>query len=148
MSFPGRRWPASQETLSTAADPAKIPTITKMTTMSDVPHSSASVIQIFPALAGIELTTSQQCKITQLAENMLSTVVGILNPAQQDQLRNSMQQGTTLREFLLSLNLSLAQKWKLQASNRATRIELSQLLTSEQEEQRSQNFQRLIKQKV
>jgi hypothetical protein len=106
------------------------------------------ITRVFPALQGIELNADQRSKIAQLADYTLSGVSGILTPEQQEQLKTSMQQGKTMRDVLLTLNLSLGQKQQLKGELKSAQTEMSQILTPEQEEKFQQNQQNLKQQQA
>jgi hypothetical protein len=107
----------------------------------------AQLTQLFPALVGIELQPTQQVKLEQLSQQTLPEVRQLLSPEQVPQFDAVLKQGRSVRVAVFSLNLSTAQQFKLTRKLQSVRSQLTQILTSEQQQQLMQNAMSLQQQR-
>jgi Spy/CpxP family protein refolding chaperone len=94
----------------------------------------------FPALQGIELTPSQQQKLTTLSNKTLAEVRSVLSPEQRAQFDSSLASGVGLKKSLLSVNLSMSQKLKLRNLIAPRQQQLEAILTPVQRQQAKANL--------
>lgn len=94
----------------------------------------------FPALQGIELTPSQQQKLTTLSNNTLAEVRSVLTPVQKAKFDRSLASGVGLKKSLLSVNLSMSQKVKLRNMIAPRQQQLEAILTPAQRQQAKANI--------
>lgn len=99
-----------------------------------------SLTQMFPALAGIQLTPEQVTQLEQLRGQTRTQVMNILTPEQQIQLQATMAQAKELRSAVSAMNLSQQQRSQLQGIFQSVRSQLNAILTPEQQRQLMQNI--------
>jgi hypothetical protein len=100
---------------------------------------SVSLTQLFPALVGIELNSTQQVTLERLTEKTLPQIKQILTPSQVQQFDTALKQGQSVRSAIFSLNLSMSQRFKLTRELQSMRSKLTSILTSKQQQQVTQN---------
>jgi LTXXQ motif family protein len=105
-----------------------------------------SLTHLFPALVGVQLTSTQQAQLTTLTEQTLPQVQNLLNPEQQTQFKAALNQGQGVRAAALSLNLTIAQRFQLNQLLRPLRSQLNSILTPAQQQQVQQNVKALQQQ--
>ncbi len=103
----------------------------------------ASLTQLFPELAGIQLTPEQQSQLAALSEKTMAQINSVLTPQQQSQFKASLNQGNGMQNALSSVGLSIPQKRQLRNQLQNTRSQLTQILTPEQQKQLSNKAQTL-----
>ena len=97
--------------------------------------------QLFPALVGIQITSTQQNQIKVLNSQIYPQIQDLLTPEQLNQFQAFLAQGKGMARSLISLDLSISQKIKLLNISRSARSQLTNILTPEQKTQLSQNIQ-------
>jgi LTXXQ motif family protein len=117
--------------------------VTSLILVTPAQAQPAQLTQLFPALVGIELQPTQKAKLEQLSQQTLPEVKQLLSPAQIPQFDAVIKQGQSVRVALFSLNLSTAQKFKLNRKLNSVRSQLGQILTPEQQQQIAQNARSL-----
>jgi periplasmic protein CpxP/Spy len=112
------------------------------TSLASLPAQAESndLAATFPALQGIELTPSQQQKLTTLSNNTLAEVRSVLTPAQKEKFDSSLAGGVGLKKSLLSVNLSMSQKLKLRNMTASRQQQLEAILTPAQRQQAKANI--------
>jgi hypothetical protein len=100
---------------------------------------SVSLTQLFPALVGIELNSTQQVTLERLTEKTLPQIKQILTPSQVQQFDTALKQGQSVRSAIFSLNLSMSQRFKLTRELQSMRSKLTSILTPKQQQQIAQN---------
>ncbi len=113
---------------------------------TDARADTNSLTQVFPALTGVELTTTQQTQLTNLAQQTLPKLQSLLSPAQQTQFNAALASGQGVRVAALSLDLSVAQRLKILNLLQPLRSQVTTILTPEQQQQIQQNIQALKQQ--
>jgi hypothetical protein len=99
----------------------------------------ASLSQLFPALVGIELNSTQQVTLERLTEKTLPQIKQILTPPQVQQFDTALKQGQSVRSAIFALDLSMSQRFKLSSQLQSMRSKLTSILTPKQQQQITQN---------
>jgi hypothetical protein len=107
---------------------------------STTPVTSDPLIQTFPALKGIELTSTQRSQIEQLQQENLPKLEAILTDTQKQQFQASLQQGKGVRASLQSLSLTKGQKNQIQAILNSAKADLTTIFTPSQRRQVRRNI--------
>lgn len=102
------------------------------------------IVQAYPALKGIQLTSAQQEKIQQIRKNAIAQLSNILTPAQKETIATAIGNNEDLRTALSELNLSNEQKSQIGPILRSTYQEMANELTPAQRKQMQQNVRALI----
>ncbi len=102
---------------------------------------SNSVTYLFPALAEIQLTPSQQTQLEAMSEQTQSQLENLLTPEQQAQFNNALSQGNGVRFAVQSLNLSFKERRQMTNILQRMRSEIDDILTPEQRQQIQQSPQ-------
>lgn len=102
---------------------------------------SNSLTLLSPALAEIELSTSQQTQLEAVKKETQSKIQTILSSEQQDQLKNTLSQGNDMRSAVQSLNLSFRQRRQMKNVVQKMRSEVDNILTPEQKQQLQETIQ-------
>jgi Spy/CpxP family protein refolding chaperone len=102
---------------------------------------SNSVTYLFPALAEIQLTPSQQTQLEAMSEQTQSQLENLLTPEQQAQFNNALSQGNGVRFAVQSLNLSFKERRQMTNILQRMRSEIDDILTAEQRQQIQQSPQ-------
>lgn len=113
---------------------AIVPVLTTPTQAESIP-----LVQLFPALEGIQLTPAQQLQLEQLTRKTLPQIKKLLSPKQQQQFDAALTAGKPVRVAVLALNLSISQKLKLSNELQSVRSKIELILTERQQEQFIQN---------
>lgn len=113
---------------------AIVPVLTTPTQAESIP-----LVQLFPALEGVQLTPAQQLQLEQLTRKMLPQIKKLLSPKQQQQFDAALTAGKPVRVAVLALNLSISQKLKLSNELQSVRSKIELILTERQQEQFIQN---------
>ncbi len=117
--------------------------VTSLVVVTPAQAQAAQLTQLFPALVGIELKPTQKAKLEQLSQQTLPEIRRLLSSAQIPQFDVAIDRGQSVRVALFSLNLSTAQKFKLNRKLQSVRSQLGQILTPEQQQQLAQNARSL-----
>jgi periplasmic protein CpxP/Spy len=105
-----------------------------------------SLIQLFPALVGVELTPAQQSQMATLSNQTLPQIQTLLTPEQQTQFNTGLAQGQGVRVAASALNLSIAQRAQIFQILQTTRSQVTTILTPAQQQQIKQNLRALKQQ--
>lgn len=105
-----------------------------------------SLTEVFPALAGVELTSEQQTQIENLSKETLPQVQNMLTPEQQVQFNTTLSEGKGVGVAARSLDLSFSERRQMYKILKPIESELKTILTPEQLEQMEQNVQALQQQ--
>ncbi len=105
-----------------------------------------SLTQLFPALAGVQLTPPQQTKIETLSNHALPQMKNLLTPEQQTQFKAALSSGKDVRGAVKSLDLSFKQRRQISNILQRTRSQINAIPTPEQLQQVQQNVQALQQQ--
>jgi hypothetical protein len=95
--------------------------------------------QLFPALVGVELKSTQQAALAQLTQQSLPQIRRQLTPAQVQQFDAALQQGQSVRAAIFSLDLSISQRLKLTSQLQSIKSKVASMLTPKQQQQITQN---------
>jgi hypothetical protein len=98
-----------------------------------------SLTQLFPALVGVELKSTQRVYLEQLTHQTLPQIRVVLNPKQVQQFDAALKQGQSVREAIFALDLSMSQRFKLTSQLQSMRSKLTTVLTPNQQQQITQN---------
>jgi Spy/CpxP family protein refolding chaperone len=104
--------------------------------------SDPALTQLFPALAGVSLTSAQQSQLESLSAQTLPQVQRLLTPTQQAQFDQALGQGQGVRAAAVSLNLSGSQRLQILALLQAARSQVASILTPTQQRQIQDNARR------
>jgi Spy/CpxP family protein refolding chaperone len=96
--------------------------------------------QMFPLLAGIELTQQQQAQWSEMRSQTRSQIERIIRPEQINAFRSAINQGQTFQQAIAAVNLSNDQKAQLRQVFQASRKQTSSILTAAQKQQLMQNL--------
>lgn len=96
--------------------------------------------QLFPVLAGIELTPQQQDQIAQTRQASRSKIEGILTSEQQNQFKAALERGDGLLAAIAAANLSSEQQAQVRTVFQSARTQVANTLTLEQRQQILQNL--------
>ena len=107
--------------------------------ISPIQANSLPLVQLFPALEGIQLTSAQQVRLEQLTRQTLPQIKNLLTPKQQQQFDAALRIGKPVRVAILALDLSIPQKLKLSNELQSVRSKAALILTTEQQQQFIQN---------
>lgn len=103
---------------------------------------SSSAASRFPVLQGITLTTAQKEQVKAVSDQVVADIEKVLNPSQQDQLRQALANGTDIRSTVSGLNLTADQQGQIRQILQNAQGSISQILTPEQKQQLQQNARR------
>ena len=123
--------------------PVILSTALMVTPLAAVPIAQAQhseIAQVFPALAGINLSEAQLSQLEQLRSQGRSQVDAIVSSEQQQSFFNALQSGQGLRSAVSAANLSEAQRTQVRSILSESRNEASQVLTVTQKQQILQNI--------
>jgi Spy/CpxP family protein refolding chaperone len=105
-----------------------------------VQAEAAELTATFPALQDVELTPSQQQKLSALSSKTLAEIRAILTAEQRVKFNQSLATGVGLKKSLLGTNLSLAQQFRLRNTLAPKQQQVEAILTSAQKQQVQQNL--------
>ena len=105
-----------------------------------------ALTQLFPALAGVQLTPVQLTQLDSLSHQILPQVQNLLAAEQQAQFSAALAQGAGVRVAASSLNLSVTQRLQIFNILQTARSQVNTILTPEQQQQVQQNVQALQQQ--
>jgi len=103
--------------------------------------------QMFPLLAGIELTQQQQTQLNEMRKQTRNQIEQIIRPEQIAAFRSAIDQGQTFQQAVATVNLSPDQKAQLRQVLQAARQQASSILTTEQKQQLKQNLRAKVLQR-
>jgi hypothetical protein len=101
---------------------------------------SAQTIQLFPALAGVNLSQTQQTQFEQLRQQTRSQIDAVVSPQQQQNFFNALQKGQELRGAIAAANLSGPQRTQVRGILQTARQQAAAILTVQQRQQILQNL--------
>jgi len=97
-------------------------------------HAQAQA-DLFPALAGLNLTEQQQNQLDNLRQQTHAQIEEILTADQEAQLQTAWTERTGLRDAIANLNLTSQQRDQLRQVFQSSRSDFSSILTPEQQQQ-------------
>jgi periplasmic protein CpxP/Spy len=104
-------------------------------------HADANdLAATFPALQNVELTPSQQQKLSALSSKTLAEIRAILTAQQKVQFNRSLATGVGVKKSLLGTDLSLSQKFQLRNTLAPKHQQIEAILTPAQKQQVQQNL--------
>jgi hypothetical protein len=106
---------------------------------SPIQAKSVPLVQLFPALEGIQLTSQQQSQLGQLTTQTLPRIKSLLSPQQLKQFNADLSAGKSVRVAILALDLTRSQKLKLNNELRTVKSKVERILDQEQLQQFTQN---------
>ena len=104
---------------------------------------TTSLTQLFPALVGVQLTSTQQTQLESLSNQTLPQIQNLLTPEQQAQFNTALSEGKGVRVAARSLKLSVTQQTRILNLLRPLRSQIDTILTPEQQQQVQQNVRAL-----
>ncbi len=119
--------------------------LTALLANTPVTAQPSPLTQLFPALVGVELKSTQQTYLTQLTQQTLPQIRLLLTPTQVQQFDAALKQGQSVRAAIFALDLSMSQRFKLTSQLQAVRSKLTSILTPKQQQQLTQNALSLSK---
>jgi periplasmic protein CpxP/Spy len=108
--------------------------------LTSIPTHAGELTDTFPALQDVELTTSQQQKLSALSNKTLAEIRAILNTEQKVKFNRSLAAGVGVKKSLLGTNLSLPQKFQLRNTLAPKQQQVEAILTPVQKQQVQQNL--------
>ncbi len=106
---------------------------------SPIQAKTIPLVQLFPALEGIQLTSAQQLQLEQLTRTTLPRIKSLLSSKQQQQFEIALTAGKSVRVAILALDLSRSQKLKLNNELQSVRSKIAIILSEQQQQQFIQN---------
>jgi periplasmic protein CpxP/Spy len=108
--------------------------------LMSIQAKAAELTATFPALKDVELTPSQQQKLSALSSKTLAEIRAILTAEQRVKFNQSLATGVGLKKSLLGTNLSLLQQFQLRNTLAPKQQQVEAILTPEQKQQIQQNL--------
>ena len=99
----------------------------------------AEVVQMFPALAGVNLSESQMAQMQSLRQQTRSQIEGVVSSQQRQAFFNALQSGQGREDAIAAANLSDSQRTRVRSILKGAREEGRQILTVSQRRQILQN---------
>jgi Spy/CpxP family protein refolding chaperone len=111
------------------------------TSISIIPMiaNASPLANTFPALQGIELTSTQEQQLTELSNQTLTEVRSVLSPQQRVKFDRSLAKGVGLKKSLMATGLTLSQQLKLRNILAPKQQQLEAILTPAQQQQARNN---------
>ena len=100
----------------------------------------AQISQVFPALAGVNLSEAQISQMEQLRAQTRSQVNAIVSPQQRQNFFGELQAGNGLKDAIAAANLSDSQRTQVRGILGQSRQEAAQILTVQQRRQLLKNI--------
>lgn len=100
--------------------------------------------QLFPGLAGVELTPEQKNTLEQVRQDTKSKIEGILTAEQLSKFKATLEQGASLPTAFQSMALSSEQQTQLMTVMQSAKTKIDATLTPEQQQQIMENMRPLM----
>jgi hypothetical protein len=117
--------------------------IALLTTPLLADQASAQSLPNLPILAGVQLSAQQKEQVTQIWISVYPKIQAVLSDAQRSQFKTDLDQGESVRNALMNLDLSLKQKLQLRAIMQSIQQQVSGIMAPQQRQQIEQNARSL-----